>query len=123
MLNDRQRLGQKSESIATQYLKRCNYRIVEQNYRTKLGEIDIIARDGDTIVFVEVRARNSVHFGHPKESITFRKMKTISKTALLYLKQNSMLTNRARFDVLTVTGRGKERKIELFKNAFPMVYP
>jgi putative endonuclease len=75
MLNKKQKLGEQGEAIAVGHLKKAGYKIIETNYRTKLGEIDIIAKDKDTIVFVEVKARSSVHFGSPKWAVTPKKQK------------------------------------------------
>ena len=65
------------EALAVRRLKKAGYKIIETNYRTRLGEIDIIAKDKDTIVFVEVKSRRSVHFGNPKQAITLQKQKII----------------------------------------------
>jgi putative endonuclease len=114
MLNKRQKFGEKGEAIAVGQLKKEGYKIIETNYRTKLGEIDIIAKDEDTIVFVEVKARSSVHFGSPKWAVTPKKQKKISIVALYYLK--------ARFDVVTVTLNQDKPRIEIIKNAFELAY-
>ena len=71
-------LGARGEELAVRYLKNRGYRILERNYRIKLGEIDIIARDRNTLVFVEVKARSSNRFGHPKSAITPQKQRKIS---------------------------------------------
>ncbi len=100
MLNKRQKFGEKGEAIAVGQLKKEGYKIIETNYRTKLGEIDIIAKDKDTIVFVEVKARRSVHFGSPKWAVTPKKQKKISIVALYYLKSTNQSNAKARFDVV-----------------------
>ncbi|MDP4857645.1 MAG: YraN family protein, partial [Desulfobacterales bacterium] len=68
MVDQRQQFGKAGESIAARFLRKMGYRILEQNYRTVLGEIDIIARDRDTLVFVEVKARTSGRYGNPKSA-------------------------------------------------------
>ncbi|MGD9137398.1 MAG: YraN family protein [Desulfobacterales bacterium] len=72
--------------MAVWYLKKNGYKIIEQNYRTKLGEIDIIAKEKKTLVFAEVKSRRSMRFGNPKWAITPKKQRTLSMVALSYLK-------------------------------------
>ncbi len=122
MLNKQQKFGNKGESIAARHLKRQGYRILEQNYRTNLGEIDIIATDRDTIVFVEVKARKSGRFGDPKWAVTPRKQRKISMVALHYLKATQQDHVKARFDVVSISGAGSSPGIELVKNAFELAY-
>jgi len=100
MRNRQQKFGEKGEAIAVRQLKKDGYKILETNYLTKLGEIDIIAKDKDTIVFVEVKARRSVHFGSPKGAVTTQKQRKISMVALYYLKVTNQITAKARFDVI-----------------------
>ena len=122
MLNQKQLLGKKSESIAARYLKKNKYKIVAENYRTRLGEIDIIAKDGDTLVFVEVKSRRSDQSGSPKEAVTPRKQRKISMVALQYLKAIKQPHCRARFDVVSICLAGKKPEIELIKNAFETAF-
>lgn len=103
-------------------MKKTGYRILEMNYRTKLGEIDIIARDGKTIVFVEVKARRSTQFGHPKWAITPKKKRNMSMAALTYLKSTHQSEAKARFDVVTISPGKDASKIEITKNAFELAY-
>jgi len=114
------RFGKCSEALAVDYLGRCGYRIIERNYRTTLGEIDIIARDGDTIAFVEVKARRSRRYGPAKGALTAAKRRTISRVALLYLKATRQNNARARFDVVAIDVSARGPAIELIKNAFPL---
>ena len=100
MRTRQQKSGEKGEAIAVRQLKKNGYKIIETNYRIQLGEIDVIAKDKDTIVFVEVKARRSVHFGSPKGAVTTKKQKKISTVALYYLKATNQITAKARFDVL-----------------------
>ena len=120
MPNKRQRYGQKGEEIAARHLEKCGYQILEKNYRTNLGEIDIIARDKDFIVFVEVKARQTESFGNPKEAITADKQRKISRVALQYLKSSRQFEARARFDVVAVQPSEGCRRIEVVKNAFDL---
>ena len=122
MGNRKQQLGEKGEAIAVRQLKKDGYKILETNYLTKLGEIDIIAKDRDTIVFVEVKARRSVHFGSPKEAVSAQKQKKISLVALYYLKTTNQLTTKARFDVVAVNLNRDKPRVEIIKNAFELAY-
>ena len=122
MLNRQQKFGEKGEAIAVRQLKKDGYKILETNYRTKLGEIDIVAKDQDTIVFVEVKARRSVHFGSPKWAVTAQKQKKISTVALYYLKTTNQSNAKARFDVVTVTLNQDKSRVEVIKNAFELAY-
>ena len=122
MPNTKQRFGKKGESLAARHLKRSGYRIIEKNFRTKQGEIDIIAKDGDTVVFVEVKSRKTDRFGNPKWAITPRKQRKISMVALEYLKATQQINVKARFDVVSINRAQESRRIELIKNAFELAY-
>lgn len=122
MLNSRQIFGKKSESLAVKHLKKKGYKILEQNYRTKMGEIDIIAKHTGVIVFVEVKARQSDRFGDPKWAVTYKKQRKISMAALQYLKDTKQGNTRARFDVVSINSSGDKPVIELVKNAFELAY-
>ena len=119
----RQKFGKKGESVAVRYLKKQGYRIVEQNYRSKAGEIDIIAREKQSLVFVEVKTRSSRSFGSPKWAITPKKQKVISMAALYYLKMTNQKDVDARFDVVSILLQGEDTQIELVRNAFDLAYP
>jgi putative endonuclease len=122
MTDRRQQFGQTGESIAARFLRKMGYRIIEKNYRNVLGEIDIIARDRDTLVFVEVKARASGRYGNPKYAVTPRKQRKISMVALLYLKSTSQSRIKARFDVVAIRSAAAAPHIELIKNAFDLAY-
>lgn len=122
MLSLQQVFGRKNETIAVRYLKKKGYRIVERNYRNRFGEIDIIARDGHVIVFVEVKARRNSLFGTPAGAVTLRKQKTLSKVALSWMKAARMEGASARFDVVSVSYESGKREIELIKDAFETKY-
>ncbi len=122
MVNKRQQFGKESESVAVRYLKKNGYKILEQNYRNKLGEIDIIAKDKNTLVFVEVKARKSGLFGNPKWAITPKKQRKISMVALYYLKASKQHNVKARFDVISIVSEEKNPDIEIVKNAFELAY-
>jgi len=122
MRNRQQKSGEKGEAIAVRHLKKNGYKIIETNYRIQLGEIDVIAKDKDTIVFVEVKARRSVHFGSPKGAVTTQKQKKISTVALYYLKATNQITAKARFDVVAVNLNRDKPRVEIIKNAFELAY-
>ena len=123
MTDRKQKIGKKGESIAVRYLKKQGYRIIELNYRSKAGEIDIIAREKRSLVFVEVKTRSSRSFGSPKWAITPKKQKAISMAALYYLKMTNQNDVDARFDVVSIQLQGEDTQIELVRNAFDLAYP
>ena len=96
--------GKRSEIIAADYLKKQGYKILEMNYKNQIGEIDIIANDGDYIVFIEVKARASEKFGHPLEAIDARKQQKIHAIASLYLMKNRKYGSACRFDAISILG-------------------
>jgi len=118
-----QKFGTQSEALAAQYLKLKGYRILESNYRNRIGEIDIIAKEGTSLVFVEVKARKTERYGSPKNAVTEAKQLKISKTALAYLKETGQLNHKARFDVVAIDARYSPPDIEVVKNAFQLVSP
>ena len=119
MQKSRAKIGARGENIAVDYLKKSGYEIIERNFRAERGELDIIARDGEELVFVEVKTDRSGKFGPPESWVTLRKQKQIAKTAELFLQQlDSSVTPFCRFDVIAITlSRGAE-KINHLKNAF-----
>ncbi|MFC1811192.1 YraN family protein [Thermodesulfobacteriota bacterium] len=122
MATKRQQFGKESESMAVMHLKKNGYKILERNFRTKLGEIDIIAKDKGTLVFVEVKAKRSDRFGNPKEAVTPKKQRKISKVALQYLKATNQNHVKARFDVVAISLTQDNSIIEIVKNAFELAY-
>ena len=122
MQNKHQKFGEKSENLAAWYLKQNGYKIIEQNYRNRMGEIDIIAREKKTIVFVEVKSRKSIRYGSPKLAVTLKKQRKISMVALYYLKSTQQIDSKARFDVVAITSNRDEPQIEIVKNAFELAY-
>jgi putative endonuclease len=97
---DRKTFGNIGETLAAKYLENKGYQILEMNFSNKIGEIDIIAKQKDTIVFVEVKSRISTQFGLPREAVTAHKQYKIRTTALSYLKQKRLLDSLCRFDVI-----------------------
>ena len=96
--------GKRSEIIAADYLKKKGYKILETNYKNKAGEIDVVAKDKDYIVFVEVKARTSQKFGHPFDAIDERKQQKIRVVASLYMVKNSKYGTNCRFDAISILG-------------------
>ncbi len=113
-------LGKSGEELAVALLEESGYRILARNYKTKLGEIDIVAYDKDTICFVEVKTRHSDKYGLPQEAISGFKQRQISKTALIYLKKNHLLDKKARFDVVSIIYSENASKLDLIKDAFEL---
>jgi putative endonuclease len=112
--------GEEGEAAAAKHLRRLGYKIVARRERGRLGEIDIVAVDRQTVVFVEVKTRRSHDAGHPTESITADKQRRLTRSALAFLKRFDLLENPARFDVVAVTWAEHERRpvIEHYQNAF-----
>lgn len=113
-------LGRRGEDAAARYLKRKGYHILARGVDSPLGELDIIAVDDRTIVFVEVKTRRSNEAGHPAEAIDPRKERRMTQAALAYLKAQGLLKYAARFDVVAITWPADSRRpaIEHYQNAF-----
>ncbi len=113
-------LGDRGERAAARFLRRKGMRVITRGYRTRYGEIDLIARDGDILVFVEVKSRRQ---GVPAEAVTFEKQRRITLAALHFLRKHDLLDLRSRFDIVAVVWpdeRG-EPQIEHIPNAFEAV--
>ena len=121
-MNQRQAFGKAGEDLAARYLKKNGYKVLERNYACPVGEIDIIAKDKKTIIFVEVKTRRSMSYGSARLAITPHKKRKISMTALYYLKFNQQMGQDARFDVVTVQSTGGMQEIDLIQNAFDLAY-
>ncbi len=107
-------IGTKGEEVAKQFLIAQKYQILQTNYKNMIGEIDIVAKDIDTIVFVEVKARNTARFGLPREAITPQKQYKIRQVATAYLKHNKLMNAKVRFDCIDILGD----QITHIKNCF-----
>ncbi|MBF0467704.1 MAG: YraN family protein [Desulfamplus sp.] len=131
------RFGQKAEEAAAIFLEGRGYKILERNYRTRLAEIDIIASCSDnlnstfcidalnqntpcrdTLVFIEVKARNSTRYGLPSEAVSVSKQKKIISAALHYLREHKIADTRIRFDVMTMLFQNGHYQIKIIPNAF-----
>jgi len=115
----RKELGALGEKLATDFLKKKGYRIRETNFRCREGEIDIIAKKKDCLVFVEVRTKTSADFGTPEESVTSAKKEKLIASALAYLNSHKDLPESWRIDFVAVEldQNGKATRIELIENA------
>lgn len=118
MTQDRLELGRLGEKLALKKVKKIGYKKIEQNYRCPLGEIDLIARDGDTLVFIEIKTRKGKSIGYAKEAVDQRKKRKISQVALYYMKSNDCCDAKSRFDVVAVCIDGKDREVEVIRDAF-----
>lgn len=113
--------GSRGEDEATDYLIKQGYRILSRNYRVgRLGEIDIIGQDGETICFIEVKTRSSESFGTPAQAVSPSKQAYIRRLAQIYLSRNDLLDSPVRFDVieLMMARNGLVRSMNHIKNAF-----
>ncbi|HCS76474.1 MAG TPA: YraN family protein [Syntrophaceae bacterium] len=113
--------GKTGEKIAADFLVRSGYRITEVNYRCPIGEIDIVARDQNELVFVEVKTRKSVALGYPEQAVNVKKQKKMSQLALWYLEEKKLKDVNARFDVVAVLMLSSGPDVRLVKNAFDFV--
>ena len=114
-----QTLGLLGEELASHYLARRGYKILLRNYENSLGEIDLIAKERGTLVFIEVKTRSSLSMGSPLESITFHKRAQIVKSAKYYMKRYGIKDVPCRFDVVSILILpSEEPQIDLIENAF-----
>lgn len=112
-------LGHWAEKEALQFLEAKGMRLIMQNYRAYVGEIDLIMQDQEEIVFVEVKCRSRTDFGSADEAITKTKINKLIKTATLFLQQKGWLYTRySRFDVIAIHLNGDKKELEWIKNAF-----
>jgi putative endonuclease len=115
----RQNLGKSGEEMAAQELERRGYAILARRYRTRHGEIDLVARDGETIVFVEVKARVTNEFGSAAEAVTSWKQRRLSRMASDYIARNDLALRPCRFDVVAIDAAGGPLEtVTVFVNAF-----
>jgi putative endonuclease len=115
---ERQTFGKTGEDLAVAELERRGYAVLARRYRTKHGEIDIVARDGETTVFVEVKARATAEFGTAAEAVTRRKQRRLVSMATDYLARHRLANIRCRFDVVAIDGVGESAVITVYPSAF-----
>jgi putative endonuclease len=122
MKNSPKQLGKIGESLAVKFLEQKGYQIINQNYRSTWGEIDIVAQDEEVLAFVEVKTRRSLKFGVPQLAVTNSKQQKISKAALEYLQENNLFDYVCRFDVISIVlpPEPSEPIIEHLENAFEL---
>jgi putative endonuclease len=114
----RQILGKHGEDQAASELERRGYAVLARRYRTRHGEIDIVALDGETIVFVEVKAKETADFGTAAEAVTSGKQRRVISMAVDYLARNRMTTSPCRFDVVAIDGVGNDAILTYYRGAF-----
>ena len=114
----RQSLGELGENLACDELRRRGYAILERRYRTRYGEIDIVARDGDVTVFVEVKTRTGTGFGDGAEAVTPWKQRRIAKMAVDFLARHRLNDRPCRVDVVAVDVSGAATTVDVYTHAF-----
>ncbi len=123
MRHHRRTTGCRGERLAETFLCRRGYTIIARNFRTRAGEIDLVAEEGGDIVFVEVKTRRSLRYGEPGLAVTPAKQRRLSKAALAFLAARNQLHRSARFDVVAIfLPADGAPQIELFTNAFDLCY-
>lgn len=116
----RQVRGRQGEHVAEEFLRAQGYVILERNYRVAFGEVDLIVRDRQTLIFVEVRTHSGATFGDPLASVNVRKQRQIAKAALHYLIRSGLMEREARFDVVGIRWENEQARITHVKNAFEL---
>jgi putative endonuclease len=115
-------LGERGENVAAKYLTSLGYKVLQRNYSTKVGEIDIVARDGRTLVFVEVKTRVDAQ-PRPEDQVNLEKQHQITKAAQLYLTRFGHPQPPARFDVIAIVWpEGREPQVQHYRDAFEATF-
>ena len=118
-MSDFLKLGSRGEALAWNFLRKQGYSILEKNYRTRFGEVDVIARKEGVLIFLEVKTRRDSRFGLPEEAVDWRKRQKLARVAQAYLQAEGLENRPARFDVLSVTWNGEEEpRFFLLEDAF-----
>ncbi|WAM34733.1 YraN family protein [Caldicellulosiruptor morganii] len=117
---NKRELGNNGEEIAVEFLKKMGYEILHRNFRCRFGEVDIIAKHGDVVVFVEVKTRKSLKFGYPSEAVTRTKQKHLKKVAEYFSQRRDAKDCMFRFDVVEIymNARNEVIDINIIQNAF-----
>ena len=120
MTRQRQSIGRHGEELAQKYLRQKHYKIVEKNFRCKSGELDIIAKEKNVVVFVEVRTKTSTRYGPAYNSVTYSKQKQVKRVAQFYISKYNLVNTQFRFDVIgiTLTPQTGEYHLDHIQNAF-----
>ncbi|MDW7709599.1 MAG: YraN family protein [Deferrisomatales bacterium] len=114
----KKQLGDLGEEVAVRHLRALGYRVVSRNYRCRLGELDCVAVEGGTLVFLEVKARTSDDFGGPLEAVDRRKRRRLTRLARYYALQHDLGDVAQRFDVVAVWFEGGTPRVEVYRDAF-----
>jgi putative endonuclease len=120
MTHERQEYGKVGENLAVAELEREGYAVLARRYRTRYGEIDIVARDGETVVFVEVKARATAEFGSAAEAVTHAKQRRLASMATDYLARSRLTNCPCRFDVVAIDETPNGPAITLYRSAFAL---
>jgi putative endonuclease len=121
MSKRRTELGQMGEDLACRELARLGYEIVARRYRRRCGEIDVIARDGKTLAFIEVKCRGTAAFGAPSEAVTGLKQRRMARVAEAFIVQHRLSGRPCRFDVVSVVFGGRSPTVTIIRDAFAAV--
>ena len=108
---DRRELGQRGESAAVAYLQRVGFKVLERNWRTRAGEIDVIAADGEALVLVEVKTRRTLSKGSPEDAVSPAKQRKLGRLAAAYIQRMGREPAQVRFDVVTIHVLGEDRAV------------
>lgn len=119
---ERLKLGKFGEDLALKTIRNLGYHCICRNYTCPLGEIDLIAEDGDTLVFVEIKTRKGKTVGYAKEAVDARKRRKLSKVALAYMKANDRNDVKSRFEVVAINISAGREEIEVVRDAFELAY-
>lgn len=111
-------VGRRGEALAVKFLKARGYRILTRGFRTRGGEVDIIAREGQVLCFIEVKTRTQFEFGSPAEAVNRAKKKRLAQSARIYLNRKRLRETPVRFDVVSVLESATGVEVELFRGAF-----
>ena len=111
-------VGQEWERLAEKHLKKAGYRIRERNYRTRVGEIDFVAQDGNVLCFVEVKGRHGTGFGRPEEAVHGEKQRRIFRAAQAYLQRERLEDSPCRFDVVSILQEDSAPIVTILRDAF-----
>ena len=108
---DRNELGRRGEEAAATYLERVGFTVLDTNWRTKAGEVDIVARDGNALVLVEVKTRRTLTKGTPEDAVSVTKQRRLGRLAAAYLQRMEHEPDEVRFDVVTIYVLGEDRAL------------
>ncbi len=117
-MKNKHEVGKSGEERAVNFLRQKGFSIIKTNYRTSFGEIDVIARDGDTIVFIEVKSRRSLSFGAPEQAVDSIKKNRIKKIANQFISHYQLFDRDCRFDIVALYYEGQAVQIKHIPNAF-----